>query len=208
MRREFKSCNLFSGEWYYTTHFGPPEDRVFEDPNIDGLTPRQWNDRRDILNALLSNIPTSMSVKLSIVSVRPCCSLYEGAKLILVLLRHPSCYTLPLLPIGSLLSPLVVRLCLSNIPRYAVLPSQFRSFLFLRPGCFTTSASLGSRPSSVRSKFLVHIIRILIILPVRLNYSPISSLRSFIFLLSPVFAPVVLWIQYCVSSTTCVQLRL
>ncbi|KAI0240051.1 hypothetical protein LSAT2_009248 [Lamellibrachia satsuma] len=50
------------GEWYYTTHFGPPEDRVFEDPNIDGLTPKQWNERRDVLNALLSNIPTSISV--------------------------------------------------------------------------------------------------------------------------------------------------
>jgi len=53
-------CVLVSGDWYYTTYFGPPEDRVFQSPNIDGLTPQQWQDRKDVLTAHLDNLPETM----------------------------------------------------------------------------------------------------------------------------------------------------
>ena len=44
--------------------------------------------------------------------VPPCCSLYKGVKL----LPRPGCYPFPLLPIGILLPPLLILLCLSHIP--------------------------------------------------------------------------------------------
>ncbi|KAK2176373.1 hypothetical protein NP493_665g01024 [Ridgeia piscesae] len=50
------------GDWYYTTYFGPPEDRVFQSPNIDGLTPQQWQDRKDVLTAHLDNLPETIAV--------------------------------------------------------------------------------------------------------------------------------------------------
>ena len=44
--------------------------------------------------------------------VLSCCSLYKGVKL----LHRPGYYLFPLLPIGSLLPPLVILLCLSHSP--------------------------------------------------------------------------------------------
>ena len=91
---------------------------------------------------------------------------YKGVRLVHLLLRCPSCYPFtllpigsllpplvvllchpfPLLPIGSLLPPLVVLPCLSYIPLYAVFPSQLGLPLFLQPGCFTAMFSLVVDP--------------------------------------------------------------
>ena len=71
---------------------------------------------------------------------------YKGVRLVHLLLRCPSCYPFPLLPIGSLLPPLVVLPCLSYIPLYAVFPSQLGLPLFLQPGCFTATFSLVVDP--------------------------------------------------------------
>ena len=62
-------------------------------------------------------------------AVHPCCSLNNGVGLIHVLLRCPSCFSFPFLPIGSLLFHLSSSF-LSYIPLYAVLPSQLRSSPF------------------------------------------------------------------------------
>jgi len=45
------------GEWYYTTHFGDPTADGF-----DGLTAANWQDRKDLVSALLDAIPSSMLV--------------------------------------------------------------------------------------------------------------------------------------------------
>ena len=64
--RYIRTCLLVvAGDWYYTTDFGAPEDRVFQDPNIDGLTPQQWQDRKDVLTAHLDNLPETMYVSLA-----------------------------------------------------------------------------------------------------------------------------------------------
>lgn len=52
-----------AGEWYYTTDFGGPETRDYDNSNnIDGLTPAIWQARRDVLAALLGSMPSSMLV--------------------------------------------------------------------------------------------------------------------------------------------------
>ena len=54
---------MFAGEWYYTTHFGDPHHRDYDDPhNIDGYTPQQWQDRKEVLFALIDSVPSSMLV--------------------------------------------------------------------------------------------------------------------------------------------------
>ncbi|KAK2163378.1 hypothetical protein NP493_1467g00004 [Ridgeia piscesae] len=53
------------GEWYYTTHFGDPHHRDYDNPdNIDGYTPQQWQDRKEVLFALIDSVPSSMLVTL------------------------------------------------------------------------------------------------------------------------------------------------
>ncbi|KAI0240053.1 hypothetical protein LSAT2_009250 [Lamellibrachia satsuma] len=45
------------GEWYYTTYLGDPA--VY-----DPLTPQQWEDRAEVVTALLDSIPSSVSVQI------------------------------------------------------------------------------------------------------------------------------------------------
>lgn len=59
----------YPGEWYYTTYFGDPDYLDWSDPdNVRGLTPQQWQDRHDVLNALLDNIPQNVLVYYTVYS--------------------------------------------------------------------------------------------------------------------------------------------
>ena len=56
---------MFAGEWYYTTDFGDPNNRDYDNPdNIDGYTPQQWQDRGEVLFTLMESVPSSMLVNL------------------------------------------------------------------------------------------------------------------------------------------------
>ena len=67
--------------------------------------------------------------------------------------------------------------------------------LLLQPRCH--SVPFGGRSSSICTKSPACISSVLAILLVKLNCLPISPLRSFILLLSTLFATVILWTQFC-----------
>ena len=62
---------MFAGEWYYTTHFGDPHHRDYDNPdNIDGYTPQQWQDRKEVLFALIDSVPSSMLVTVYLQNIK------------------------------------------------------------------------------------------------------------------------------------------
>ena len=72
---------------------------------------------------------------------------------------------------------------------------------FLIPSCFFVSDLFGNLSSFILTMCPAHFIRLLTILPTMQALVPISSLRSFILLLSTFFTPAILLIQ--LFSHTC-----
>ena len=56
---KLKNVWLILGEWYYTTYFGDPKHKDYE-RYPDGFSPRVWQDRKDVLTALLDAVPKSL----------------------------------------------------------------------------------------------------------------------------------------------------
>ena len=52
---------ILIGEWHYTTHFGDPGDRDCSQPDwFHCMSPETWQDRKDIMDELLANIPKNL----------------------------------------------------------------------------------------------------------------------------------------------------
>ena len=52
---------MVTGEWYYTTHFGDPNEFDCSDPdNVRCLTPQNWKDREDVLFDMIDTIPDTL----------------------------------------------------------------------------------------------------------------------------------------------------
>ncbi|KAK6179067.1 hypothetical protein SNE40_011511 [Patella caerulea] len=58
------------GEWYYTTHFGDPNKRDHHKYPKHGYSDSIWNDRKEVLTAVLDAVPQSVQVQIRYPSIK------------------------------------------------------------------------------------------------------------------------------------------